>query len=84
VDAGAPGSERADELADEAFPLGTADPGDHGQSGMEVEGDRTAGGFEDEPVYPHLCIVGTSPVRVESNDPGGARRSPWGVRGGRR
>ena len=65
VDARPTRSERADELADQAFPLDPADPGDHREAGVEVEGDRAAGSFEDEPVYPHLPSVGTRGCPLE-------------------
>jgi hypothetical protein len=70
--------ERADELADQAFALDPAHPRHHRQSRVEVEGDRTAGSFEDEPVYPHMSSVGSPADRLE------VCPDTWGVRTGGR
>ena len=66
VDTGPARPECADELTDQTFALDPAHPRHHRQSRVEVEGDRTAGGFEDEPVYPHLCSVGSPMARLEA------------------
>ena len=53
VDAGPGAGEGAEQLADQGVALELTDAGDHRQARVQVEGERVATCFDDQPLEPH-------------------------------
>ena len=63
------GTQRADEFADDTLTFEATHAADHGEPGMEVQGERVFVGLDDQTLKSHEENVGVSSTELELNDP---------------